>query len=148
MMWWQDARQAGHSELGSLVVNDSFNPCVSMKAWSKDLVRASTRRSDGERFSSRTIPLSDNRSVCYDVAWEKLTASSLLDSLSDTGAVDEVLSDGERLSYFKLLGQVFATRTRYSMTRRYEGTRIYEQGHERSSLGQCRWESLTASSGR
>ncbi|MCJ1344875.1 hypothetical protein MMC31_003080, partial [Peltigera leucophlebia] len=52
--------------------------------------------------------------------WEKLTASSMLDSLSNTGAVDEVLSDGEGLSYFELLGQVFATMTRYSMTRRYD----------------------------
>ena len=104
MMWWQDARQAGHIKLGSLVVNDSFNPCTSMKAWSKDLVGASTRRSSGERFSSRTIPLSDDRSVCYDVAWKKLTASSMLDSLSYTGAVDKVLSDEEGLSYFELLG--------------------------------------------
>ena len=72
----------------------------------------------------------------------------MLDSLSDTRAVDEVLSDGEGLSYFELLGQVFATMTRYSMTRQYDGTRIYEQGHKRSSLGQSGWEGLTARSGK
>lgn len=72
----------------------------------------------------------------------------MLDSLSDTGAIDKVLSDGEGLSYFELLGQIFATMTRYSMTRRYNGTRIYEQDHEGSSLGQSGWEGLTARLGR
>lgn len=51
MMLWQDARQAGCSKLGFLVVNDSFNPCAFMKVWSKDLVGASTRRFNEQRFS-------------------------------------------------------------------------------------------------
>ena len=59
----------------------------------------------------------------------------MLDSLSDTGAIDKVLSDEEGLSYFKLMGQVFTIMTRYSMTRQYESTRIYDSKIVKNRVG-------------
>lgn len=59
----QDAGFAGRSELGSLVVNNGFNLCASMKAWSKDLVDASSRRFDKGTLCKEV--LSDDRPVYY-----------------------------------------------------------------------------------